>query len=140
MGKECVIFGCTNRDTDMLPGVKFHRIPSAEPRRSMWIKAINRKDCTTGKDWSPGDKSARICSEHFLQGLFCSFILVFSLTHTVWLSTGVTEVDAMQLGQTPTPPQSFYHFLFVLNIITTFLSYTCPLYKKFPQLLGQRGS
>ena len=60
MGKECVIFGCTNRDTDMLPGVTFHRIPSAEPRRSMWIKAINRKDCTTGKDWSPGDKSARI--------------------------------------------------------------------------------
>ena len=63
------MFGCTNRDSDMLQDVKFHRIPSVEPRRSQWIKAINRKDPTTGKDWSPGDKSARICSEHFIEGM-----------------------------------------------------------------------
>ena len=72
MGKECVVVGCTNRDTDKSPGPGFHRLPASEPRRTMWLQAINRKDENTSRTWAPGDKGARICSHHFIKGTnFC---------------------------------------------------------------------
>ena len=68
MAKECVVFGCTNRDTDKQLGLKFHRIPKNEPRRALWLKAIRRQDPASGKDWAPGDEGARVCSDHFIKG------------------------------------------------------------------------
>lgn len=68
MGKECVVFGCANRDTDKQLGLKFHRIPRDEPRRTRWMNVIKRSDPNTGKDWTPGDDGARVCSEHFIEG------------------------------------------------------------------------
>ncbi|ESO02969.1 hypothetical protein HELRODRAFT_184728 [Helobdella robusta] len=66
MGKNCVIVGCRNKDTNKMEGLKFHRIPKDEPRRSLWLKAINRLCPITGKPWVPSD-DGRICSSHFVK-------------------------------------------------------------------------
>ncbi|XP_060084503.1 uncharacterized protein LOC132563767, partial [Ylistrum balloti] len=48
MGKECVVLGCTNRDTDKQENLKFNRIPKDVISRSKWLKAVNRIDPNTG--------------------------------------------------------------------------------------------
>ncbi|XP_031555310.1 THAP domain-containing protein 11-like, partial [Actinia tenebrosa] len=45
----------------------FYRIPKEEPRRSMWIKAINRREENNGNLWIPSSDNDRICSEHFVK-------------------------------------------------------------------------
>ena len=74
MGKECIVVGCTNRDTDKQEGLKFHRLPKQEYRRKLWLQAINRKNPSTGEFWIPRDDGARVCSEHFIEGKVKNFL------------------------------------------------------------------
>ena len=63
IGKECIVVGCCNRDTDKQLGLTFHRLPKEETRRKLWLNAINRKYTVIPKDWIPGHDGTRVCSE-----------------------------------------------------------------------------
>ena len=69
-GNFCQAPGCSNSSgKDKLLGIKrqYHRFPGKDPktlsRRRQWLKAIPREN------WSP-KKNGRICSDHFIGGLF----------------------------------------------------------------------
>ncbi len=63
MVNSCCAFGCTARDTkeSREQNVKFYRIPVKEPKRSLWINAIHRKDLIA-------KSHTVICSQHFVGG------------------------------------------------------------------------
>ena len=63
MVHSCCAFNCTARDTKETreAGIKFYRIPIKEPKRSLWLNAINRKD------FYPKSNTV-ICSQHFVGG------------------------------------------------------------------------
>ncbi len=46
MVNSCCAFGCTSRDTkeNREAGIKFYKIPRTEPKRTLWLNAIKRKD------------------------------------------------------------------------------------------------
>ena len=60
IGKECIVVGCCNRDTDKQLGLTFHRLSKEETRRKLWLNAINT---VIAKDWIAGDDRTRVCSE-----------------------------------------------------------------------------
>lgn len=59
----CSALGCSNSSAR---GYKMFRIPWNKDRRKMWAIAIRRRTAD-GELWIPGD-SARICSQHFING------------------------------------------------------------------------
>ena len=79
MGKVCIVHGCKTRQSaeTKKEKIKFYRLPQDEPRRSSWLWTINKRDQQTGKTWVPMDKSARICSKHFVKGIHDMIITIF---------------------------------------------------------------
>jgi hypothetical protein len=78
MGKACIIYGCKKRESGNgeCDTIKFHRTPKEEPRHSLWLTALIKRDENTGKAWFPIDVGARVCSKHFIKGMYLS-ILIF---------------------------------------------------------------
>ncbi|XP_031562136.1 uncharacterized protein LOC116297954 [Actinia tenebrosa] len=69
--KECdVHLGIKHEQCDCKPPFALFPFPTAksdaETRRD-WIRAVNRKDAKTGKNWQPNFDS-RVCSYHFVDG------------------------------------------------------------------------
>ena len=66
--KLCGEHGCRH-DSCSPPFVlyPFPTIKNYPDRRKMWIKAVNRKHLTTGKNWVPSADD-RVCSIHFVDG------------------------------------------------------------------------
>ena len=68
MVSSCCVWGCTTESADSKEkGICFFRFPKCRKQRIAWIKAINRKEASTGSLWEPGP-SARVCSQHFEGG------------------------------------------------------------------------
>ncbi|XP_019859329.1 PREDICTED: uncharacterized protein LOC100640513 [Amphimedon queenslandica] len=64
MVNSCCAFNCTTRDCKETrdAGIKFYRIPLKEPKRSLWLNAIKRKN------FEPKQHTV-ICSQHFVGGV-----------------------------------------------------------------------
>ena len=63
MVNSCCAHNCTTRDVKEIreAGIKFYRIPVKEPKRTLWLNAIARKD------FNPKPHTV-ICSQHFVGG------------------------------------------------------------------------
>ena len=63
MVNSCCAHNCTARDVKETrkAGIKFYRIPVKEPKRTLWLNAIARKD------FNPKPHTV-ICSQHFVGG------------------------------------------------------------------------
>ena len=63
MVNSCCAHNCTARDVKETreAGIKFYRIPAKEPKRTLWLNAIARKD------FNPKSHTV-ICSQHFVGG------------------------------------------------------------------------
>ncbi|XP_054722660.1 uncharacterized protein LOC129232551 [Uloborus diversus] len=66
---ECEAYGCSSKINKRDPGITFHRFPKDPKLRMMWIRAVCRKDPTTGEIWQPSTNSA-LCSKHFSEEMF----------------------------------------------------------------------
>ena len=60
---SCCAHNCTARDVKETreAGISFYRIPVKEPKRTLWLNAIGRKD------FNPKPHTV-ICSQHFVGG------------------------------------------------------------------------
>ena len=50
--------------------ISYFRFPTKDPQRDLWIKAVKKE-----AEWAEDQEkinNARICSEHFISGLFAS--------------------------------------------------------------------
>ena len=63
MVNSCCAYSCTARDSkeSREAGIKFYRIPAREPKKTLWLNAINRKN------FYPKSHTV-ICSQHFVGG------------------------------------------------------------------------
>ena len=63
MVNSCCAHNCTARDTKETreAGITFYRIPAKEPKRTLWLNAIGRKN------FNPKPHTV-ICSQHFVGG------------------------------------------------------------------------
>ena len=63
MVTSCCAFNCSTRDTKVSreAGIKFYRIPRKEPKRTLWLNAINKKN------FQPRAHTV-ICSQLFVGG------------------------------------------------------------------------
>ena len=63
MIRSCCTYNCTTRAVKEAreAGIQFYRIPQDEAKRTLWLKAINRKDFRA-------TASMVICSQHLLGG------------------------------------------------------------------------
>ena len=70
MPSSCCVVNCSNRKKKNST-LKFYSIPINPEQRKRWLNAIRREN------WSEVEiNNARVCSEHFLSGLFY-FIHIF---------------------------------------------------------------
>jgi hypothetical protein len=113
MGKACIIYGCKNRESGNGEGdkIKFHRIPKEEPRRSLWLRALNKRDENTGKAWFPIDVGARVCSKHFIKGMYLIILILLfiiklekpSQTRQTAVQNKVSHFNCRNFDDTATP-------------------------------------
>ena len=75
MVNSCCAHSCTARDIKetRAAGMKFYRIPITEPKRTLWLNAIGRKD------FQPKSHTV-ICSQHFVGGELYTYIYIYITT------------------------------------------------------------
>ena len=75
MVNSCCAHNCTARDVKetRAAGIKFYRIPVTEPKRTLWLNAIGRKD------FQPKSHTV-ICSQHFVGGELYTYIYIYITT------------------------------------------------------------
>lgn len=58
IGRQCVAYGCYNRERT---GIPFHRFPGNEDRKKRWLTALRRVNFDISEH-------SRLCGAHFVTG------------------------------------------------------------------------
>uniref|UniRef100_A0A8D2HGW6 THAP-type domain-containing protein n=1 Tax=Urocitellus parryii TaxID=9999 RepID=A0A8D2HGW6_UROPR len=71
MPRHCSAAGCCTRDTLVLTGLWFCRLPKKDnPRRSLWLANCQRLDPSGQGLWDPASEYIYFCSKHFEENCF----------------------------------------------------------------------
>ena len=88
MPSSCCVVNCSNRKKKDST-LKFYSIPINPEQRKRWLNAIRRKN------WSKVEiNNARVCSEHFVSGLFFSSIYIYTNDSYIYNHVDVHNSDS----------------------------------------------
>ena len=96
----CAAVGCTNNQMKNKE-LSFYRFPAEQDRRDKWTAAVKRADSNSDrcqKEWKPS-KYSRICSAHFVSGLYFHFcrcmvlVFIFYVNRPTYFEIVLTNVN-----------------------------------------------